>query len=238
MGNGNNFDQDHSLITKNVTTLWPVPPVAFNLLGYVPNKVIYNVSKEKLEADILKVIQNFSPDFKLVRFEVDSRTHQMSLWAWITKNSKDIVDTRYQNRSDLIIQNPMINPSKNMRILQSIFGIRPKGDKNKGENPSSDEAIQRKFNFVKPSNGDNRFVGTEMDLVVVFREMFDWTDRYYVNFYNRISDKKQAVQHSYDLNIAPVIDNHGRCKAFIVSKTTLNPNGVENLHPKQARRLD
>ena len=155
-----------------------------------------------------------------------------------TKNSKDIVDNRYQNRSDLIIQNPMINPSKNMRILQSIFGIRPKGDKNKGDNPSSDEAIQRKFNFVKPSNGDNRFVGTEMDLVVVFREMFDWDDRYYVNFYNRISDKNRAVQHSYDLNIAPVIDNHGRCKAFIVSKTTMNPNGVENLHPKQARRLD
>lgn len=242
MANRNNGYAVDPTLETCTPNLWPVPGTAYNLIGYRPVSSVFSIDKQTLEDDILGIIKKFSKDFVMVRFETDPRTHQISLWAWITKNSRDIVDTRYQNRDDLIIDKPMLNLSENMRRLQNMFGIpNDKNNEVQGD-PSSEENVFRKFRFVKPANGDPRFLGTQLDMNAVLMRIFDVEDKYYKKLYDsKVSNndpKNPGVgKKSYKLEFRTITNKSGNVTHFVIVKNQIDSGRMANLHPKQAHRL-
>lgn len=249
MANGNpNQGQNlngKEIFAKDTTNLWPVTGTAFSIPGYIPAKCIFEIPRETLENNILEILQNFSKDFVYVRFEINPNSHQISLWAWITKDSRDITDHNFSNRDDLIITSSIMKLSDRMRILRNMYGVRTEKSKNIHGDPSSEDNIQRKFNFVKPTNGDPRFIGTQLDIIAVMRSIMDANDEIYKKLYDRIyqnadpADKKKKTypQQSYGISITPRIDSHGNCRSFVITKEKKEAKGADNLHPKTAQRL-
>lgn len=235
--NPNSGVNGSDLFTSGTTNLWPVPAAAFTIPGYIPVSCTFRIPRDQLENDILSILKNFSKDFTLVRFEISPSTHQISLWAWIKSSSPDIVDTRFRDRSDFIIQTPMMNMSQKMKALQNIFGIRSEKKKDINGNPSSEENIRRRFNFVQPTNGDRRYLGVQLDILSVLRELLDSNDTSYKKLYDKIGNGNYSP-NNYVININPITDRDGKCTSFIITKKVRENRDARSLHPKQAYRLN
>lgn len=233
----NNNTDAREIFSAGTTNLWPVPATAFTIPGYLPDSCTFKIPRSKLEADLLKILKGFSDDFERVSFEFNPNTHQVSLWAWIKSDSPDIVDNRYKNRDDFIISSPMLNLSPRMRALRDRFGTRPPKKDYKNDNPN-DESIQgRRFNFVVPSNGDRRFLGTQLDLDAVIRSILDVNDDVYKVLYEKIR-QDYHTKNFYALNIGFHSDREGRVNTFVITKRRRESSRSDDLHPKQARYLE
>lgn len=234
------------MFAKGTTNLWPVTGAAFSIPGYIPDKCVFEIPRDTLENNILEILQNFSKDFVYVRFEINPSSHQISLWAWITRDSRDITDQRFSNRDDLIISSSIMNLSPSMRVLQSMYGVRTQKAKEIHGDPSTEDNVQRRFNFVKPTNGDPRYIGTQLDIGAVMRGIMDANDDVYKKLYDRIYESENASRNdrkvvytkaSYNISITPRINHDGNCKAFVITKEKKERRGADNLHPKTVQRL-
>lgn len=218
-------------------TLWPVPGTAYNIPGFIPVSSTFMIKRTDLEASILTMVKAFSKDFVRAHFEVEPRTAQISLWAWIDSNSPDIMDPRYRDRTDLIFNDAggFMQQSAKIRRLNELYGFAPKNDKE--VNANSDRNIQHRLNLVRSANGDRRYLGMQLDIYKILNELFDANGRTYTDVYTEATGNRPDM-HTYEVILCPDAGRDNRCDFFSITKHIKQRSRIEDLTAKQPHRLD